>query len=400
MQAACNNENNDGFAIMDIEKLKQQLFKQSQQLAEDNKQKLLPLQKHKVSDYQISQTRRVNYKSFAFKLITFLQLAPIKNSIKIKLHRLIQLRPSIPSNSQIKGIIKKIPLMGQLITFALFIRKFERLETQLVTLNEQNQNLHQRLMSLQMTKTMVSSEQVDNNSELLFHHQLSQNIIDQWYLDFEDKFRGSAENIIKQLENYWPHIEALFAQQQQHSRINSIDELQCLDLGAGRGEWLSLLKQKGIHDTIGVDLNTKMVELCQQQQLMVIASDALEYLMHRNENSCHLITAFHLIEHLSFEQRMLLFTLSLKVLKPGGMILFETPNPENITVGSYSFYLDPTHNNPLPPISIEFLAQQTGYEQIMMLRKNPREEVGESMPLTEQWFKSPVDYAILAKKPL
>ena len=40
---------------------------------------------------------------------------------------------------------------------------------------------------------------------------------------------------------------------------------------------------------------------------------------------------------------------ALVALQPGGLLIFETPNPTNVNVGASSFYLDPTHLKPLHP---------------------------------------------------
>jgi O-antigen chain-terminating methyltransferase len=69
----------------------------------------------------------------------------------------------------------------------------------------------------------------------------------------------------------------------------------------------------------------------------------------------------HLIEHLDFRTLLALLDESLRVLCPGGLLLLETPNPENVHVGSCNFYMDPTHRNPLPPLLTQYLAESRGF---------------------------------------
>ena len=64
------------------------------------------------------------------------------------------------------------------------------------------------------------------------------------YLGFEDAFRGSQDEIRRRLEEYVP----LFAGQSD-----------VLDIGCGRGEFLDLLRARGIRAR-GLDLNHEMVE--------------------------------------------------------------------------------------------------------------------------------------------
>ncbi len=45
-------------------------------------------------------------------------------------------------------------------------------------------------------------------------------------------------------------------------------------------------------------------------------------------------------------------------------MIFETPNPENLVVGSNYFYLDPTHRHPLPTELMEFLLKNRGFDEV------------------------------------
>ena len=56
-----------------------------------------------------------------------------------------------------------------------------------------------------------------------------------------------------------------------------------------------------------------------------------------------------------------------RVLRPGGLAIFETPNPENVLVGSNFFYLDPTHHHPLPSELMQFLFESRGFDRVEVL---------------------------------
>ena len=215
------------------------------------------------------------------------------------------------------------------------------------------------------------------------------NDLDNFYIAFENQFRGTAQEIRQQQSKYLPFLSAL----QQSSN----EALLILDVGCGRGEWLRLLGEHG-YSPQGVDISQTMVDFCRLEGLQAEQGEVLTYLAGLADESLHVISAFHVIEHLSFEQMVNLFDACLRILKPGGKIIFETPNPENMVVGAYSFYLDPTHKNPLPPATVEFVARQRGFSQVDIYRYNPREEVGEDSPLKQQWFCSPVDFAVIAEK--
>tara|TARA_B110000037_G_scaffold184975_1_gene214160 strand:+ start:2595 stop:3503 length:909 start_codon:yes stop_codon:yes gene_type:complete len=260
-------------------------------------------------------------------------------------------------------------------------QRFEQLNN---SLNERQQNF-----KLNMARALAKKQNIDNSYTVINQQPFLNNDLDDLYIAFENQFRGTAKEIQQQQAKYLPFLSAL-AQ-------NISKPLKVLDIGCGRGEWLRLLSELN-YECHGVDLSHTMVEFCLLEGFQATQGDAIAYLETQDDNSLHVITAFHVIEHLTFEHMVHLFDQCLRVLKPGGKIIFETPNPENLTVGAYSFYLDPTHKNPLPPITVEFIARQRGFSQIDIYRYNPRQEVGDTSPLIENWFKSPVDFAVVAEK--
>jgi len=143
-----------------------------------------------------------------------------------------------------------------------------------------------------------------------------------------------------------------------------------LDLGCGRGEWLQLLKEENI-PAIGVDFNTAMIQCCTDAGLEAYVGDALQYLAALPANSLGGLTAFHIIEHLPLDVFIRLIDEARRVVRPGGVVLFETPNPENLIVGACNFYIDPTHRNPLPPALVAFLLKARGFERVEIDRRHP-----------------------------
>ena len=219
--------------------------------------------------------------------------------------------------------------------------------------------------------------------------------LDAFYYRFEDYFRGSRELIKERLRMYLPFIE-------YSKRLINIQK--ALDLGCGRGEWLELLKEASVTG-YGIDLNAQMIRQCKKMGLEVIEAGAVNHLKSLSDDSLDIVTGFHIIEHLEFEDALTLFSHSLRVLKPGGLIIFETPNPENLTVGACSFYLDPTHRNPIPPAVLQFIAEYVGYDQVSIVRLQPnlipdtpelRSEFG---PHIDNMFFGATDYAVVACKP-
>jgi len=117
------------------------------------------------------------------------------------------------------------------------------------------------------------------------------------------------------------------------------------------------------------------------------------------------VTAFHLIEHLPLDVLINFIDETVRVLRPGGIAIFETPNPENIIVGAFSFYLDPTHRRPLPAPMMKFLAEARGLYDVEIKYLHPygeefklKDDKSEIAVRFERYFYGPQDYAIIGYK--
>jgi SAM-dependent methyltransferase len=234
-----------------------------------------------------------------------------------------------------------------------------------------------------------------SREQLQVLNEEEQHTLDGLYVSFEDRFRGSRKDIKERLQVYLPILE--------EAKLR-IDDRGILDVGCGRGEWLELLNEQGFRGQ-GVDVNRVVIEQCRQQGLEVVESDALAYMQSLPDNSLGAVTGFHIIEHLAFDVMIKLFDETVRVLKPGGVAIFETPNPENILVGSYAFYLDPTHRNPLPSPIIRFLGEARGLCRVEIMNLNPLpeafrvEEAGlEVAERFNYYFYGPQDYAMVGWK--
>jgi SAM-dependent methyltransferase len=190
----------------------------------------------------------------------------------------------------------------------------------------------------------------------------------------EGTFRGPPEVIRERQRVYVPYLAQLPA---------AARSLTAVDLGCGRGEWLELLRDEGLN-ALGIDDNPVSVERCVARGLQAQRADALEYLRRQPDAACSVISAFHLVEHLAPELVMMLLFEAKRVLAPGGLLILETPNPDNLQVGSNSFYLDPTHRHPLPLALLRVLVQFAGLVVVDTLALQPDEELREQAA-AERW---------------
>lgn len=224
--------------------------------------------------------------------------------------------------------------------------------------------------------------------------------LDSFYRAFEDGCRGSEADIKDLFRVYLPDIQQALARQDGRNPVAPA----IIDIGCGRGEWLQLLSEQAL-PALGIDSNAAMVERCLELGLAAHRADGLAYLQTLPDQSVAAITGFHIVEHLPFAALFTLFDEARRVLSPGGLVIFETPNPENLLVGSHTFYHDPSHRNPITPTFIRFLANFLGYTDIEIRRLHPYPESAKVKgmdPLTERingHLCGPQDFAILARKP-
>ena len=250
-----------------------------------------------------------------------------------------------------------------------------------------------RLISLFLEEARQRLPEPFNQEQLQTFASEEEHLLNSFYVAFEDHFRGTREDISDRLKVYLPLIEK--------ANVGTPDA-PILDVGCGRGEWLELLKESG-YISRGLDINRVMIEQCQARGLEAIEADVINYLQSLPENSLGAVTGFHIIEHLPFKTLMRLFSETVRVLKPQGLVIFETPNPDNVLVGSNTFYLDPTHINPLPSPTVKFMAEMFGLynTQIITLHPYPENAKIDGQGVAERfndYFYGPQDYAVVGYK--
>jgi O-antigen chain-terminating methyltransferase len=260
--------------------------------------------------------------------------------------------------------------------------RLERLEADLCVqrrriglfLNEVEKTSSERLH--ERARTLDTADQADD--------------YDRLYAAFEERFRGSREEIKDRLKVYLPLLrEANLGRQ----------DMPILDLACGRGEWLELLQDNALH-AHGVDVNRVFLDQCRRLGLVVTEGDLFCHLRSVPDASVGGVSGFHIVEHLTLPQLLRLFDEALRVLK----------HPENIVVGACNFYADPTHQRPLYPATLQFLATARGFSRVDILRVN--QHVLGCTPLAEgppaQWgwlfeyvkrhFLAAPDYAVIARR--
>jgi SAM-dependent methyltransferase len=185
------------------------------------------------------------------------------------------------------------------------------------------------------------------------------------YVGFEDAFRGSPDAIRARLSDYVP----LFA-----------GASDVLDIGCGRGEFLGLLRERGVSGR-GIDLNDAMVEVCREKGLDATKADALSHLRELPDGSLGGLFAAQVVEHLEPAYLTRLLDAAFEKLRPGAPIALETINPACWFAFFESYIRDITHVRPLHPDTLKFLLIASGFNQIEIRYRAPYPEHEKLQPV-------------------
>jgi len=175
------------------------------------------------------------------------------------------------------------------------------------------------------------------------------------YVAFEDRFRGSQQEIARRLEEYVPMFESAS---------------DVVDIGCGRGELLELFNQRGIRAR-GVDANEAMVEVCRSRGLQAERADALGYLDRQPDGSIGGLIAIQVVEHMEPAYLMRFLETAYHKMKPGAPIVLETINAACWMAFFETYIRDLTHRRPLHPDTLKFLVQAAGFAHVDVQFRQP-----------------------------
>jgi O-antigen chain-terminating methyltransferase len=188
---------------------------------------------------------------------------------------------------------------------------------------------------------------------------------DYKYVGFENEFRGSQETIRARLKSYLSYFDGTS---------------DVLDVGCGRGEFLDLLKARGITGR-GLDLNHEMVEVCRARGLEVAEADVVSYLESLPDASLGGLFAAQVVEHLQPGYLLRFLELAFHKLRPNAPLVLETLNPACWTAFFDSFIRDITHVWPMHPDTLRYLVLASGFSAARIEYRSPVAEQDRLQPV-------------------
>ncbi len=215
------------------------------------------------------------------------------------------------------------------------------------------------------------------------------------YVGFEDRFRGTTEDLRLAQERY----VSLFPP----PGIGPI-----VDIGCGRGEMLSLLADAG-YEVMGVDVDPDMVEACTSRGLPAVVDDGIHFLSAAKDDSLKGIFCAQVVEHLLTPELEQLVVLAREKLQQGGVIVIETINPRSSFALGNHFYADTSHVRPVHPETLRFICEQVGFTTVQLEERSPHQllelsgdlpegPVGEAVGALLENVFGHQDYIIVATK--
>jgi SAM-dependent methyltransferase len=216
--------------------------------------------------------------------------------------------------------------------------------------------------------------------------------IDILYRSFEDRHRGDPETVLeRQRDDYLELLSGL-----------PNPQLPIADLGCGRGELVTLLEEAG-NPAVGVDSN--LGQISNTQAGTFHQDDLFRWLDARPDGSCRAVVSMHVVEHLPADLQVRLVFEARRVLADGGALVLETPNTLSLNIAASNFWVDPTHQRPVHPLFLEFLATEAGFSQVETRFLHPIPAAFPSTPQTEALVKDldslilgPGDLALVARR--
>ena len=147
-------------------------------------------------------------------------------------------------------------------------------------------------------------------------------------------------------------------------------QTEILELGCGSGAFLRMLQQMGYTNARGIDISPEQVKLARRLGVANVECADIRQALMAFADKFHLIVAIDVVEHFHKEEILPLLEAVRRALKPGGMLLMQSPNADGPFAGRYR-YGDFTHEIAFTDSSIRQILSGTGFNEIQVYPADP-----------------------------
>jgi O-antigen chain-terminating methyltransferase len=213
---------------------------------------------------------------------------------------------------------------------------------------------------------------------------------------FEERFQGSPEEYAR----WYDDLAARFV---GHDPV--------LDIGCGTGRFLALLSDRGI-EAHGVDTDAERVKVAMERGLKAEVGDGLDHLKSLTDASLGGAAVIQVVEHLTAQELLELVFVLREKIRSGGLVIIESVNPGSLYMFAHTFFLDPTHRQPIHPNYLRFLFGEAGFQRVdvelrsrlpadQMLQQESGSEAttrSENLRRLNDLLFAPQNYAVIAER--
>ncbi|MGQ0823990.1 MAG: class I SAM-dependent methyltransferase [Actinomycetota bacterium] len=215
-----------------------------------------------------------------------------------------------------------------------------------LSLSRTIENLHARVDALQ-SRLEKLTRRVETRLRFLGRDSFGED--PSWFDPIAlEKFRGARDDIMYKYEALADRL---------------IGKDPVLDFGCGRGDFLHLLAAREVV-AAGVELDPNIAVVAQKEGLPVVCGDGFDTLAAIPAGELGGFVSLQVIEHMEREVLLHLIDEVRRVLRPGGLLVLETPNPRSLFVHASSFWLDATHVRLVDPEYLAMVCDMAGFGEV------------------------------------
>lgn len=179
---------------------------------------------------------------------------------------------------------------------------------------------------------------------------------------------------------------------------------QILDLGCGDGDWIATLGEQGF-SARGIDSEPQRIQRARARGLTAALAASPVDLSEVDSASIAVLSILRQIETLSLDALPALLSESFRVLRPGGLLIIETLNPQDNPQACASYWRNPRHRQLVPASLLHLLAGRAGFHGRTLHRLPARPHPPDvamletTTPIAPGHCDTDSCYALLARRP-